>query len=201
MSNKPIDFKPTQNTMKEIAKSSSFASVINTLLLSTTIITNGLISTNVSSVQAQSEPGNFSCGKSFNEKLNKSVPTTLFWTSTGRKAMIQWVKPMGKNSEWTPQKRCEAFSQRIQPAYNENPEELLFTHGNLNGQNVICTTDKVNGECKYMLITLRPKDNPNIFLKELQDTMYGEAIGPVNHANPRLTVRFDMRRFLKTAAK
>jgi hypothetical protein len=71
----------------------------------------------------------FTCGTSYNNKLNKKVPTTLAWSPSGKRALIQWVKQMDNN--WTPEKRCQEVSQRMQAANTAGT--MQFITGDLFG--------------------------------------------------------------------
>jgi len=187
--------------MKNISQ--LLSSVVLTQMLVSTVIGSAIV-TNTASVRAQEDSGKFACGTSYDEKLNKRVPTTLFWSGTGnKKAVIQWTKQI--NKDWTPQKRCEAFSQRIQSIYEASPDRVLyFTTGKTGGSKTICATDRVNGSCKQLLMTLRPGDNALSFLQEFKDAMNGESVtSPIQHSSndPQLTVIIDMKSILNSAAK
>ncbi len=174
--------------------------LINIAFLAATVFSGGLLVTSNSPALAQTEAGKFTCGTSFNEKLNKRVPTTIYWTSTDKKAIIQWTKQINQN--WTPQRRCEEFSGRIQSIYAANPDRLFFTNGKMSGNNVICATDRVNGACKQLLMTLRSEDKPLTFLQEFKETFNANyTVGVIQHGSPEppMYVEIDMTAILKTA--
>ena len=174
--------------------------LINVAFLAATVFSGGLLVTSSSPALAQTEAGKFTCGTSFNERLKKRVPTTIYWTSTDKKAVIQWTKQI--NNNWTPQRRCEEFSGRIQSVYAANPDRLFFTNSKMGKSNVICATDRVNGACKQLLMTLRPGDKPLAFLQEFKDTLNGNYVtGPIDHSSgeKQMYVEIDMTALLKTA--
>ena len=188
--------------MKNISRLLSSVVLLQSLLVSTVI--GGSIVTNTSAVRAQEEAGKFTCETSYNERLNRRVPTTVFWPGTGnKKAVIQWVKSI--NSYWTPQKRCQEFSQRVQSAFDASPDRVLyFTSGKVRGNKVICATDRVNGDCQHLVMTLRSADNANSFLQEFKDAMNGDyVVGPIQHSSsdPQITVVIDMKGLINKAAK
>lgn len=174
--------------------------LVNVAFLAATVLSSGLLVTSNSPALAQTETGKFTCGTSFNERLKKRVPTTIYWTSTDKKAIIQWTKQINQN--WTPQRRCEEFSGRIQSIYAANPDRLFFTNSKMGGSNVICATDRVNGACKQLLMTLRSGDNPLAFLQEFKETFNANyTVGVIQHGSPEppIYVEIDMTAILKTA--
>jgi hypothetical protein len=142
----------------------------------------------------------FTCGTSYNNRLNKKVPTTLAWSPSGKRALIQWVKQMDNN--WTPEKRCQEVSQRMQEA-NAAGTMQFITNGKMNGQRVICSATEVRGDCKNLLITLRPSDKALPFVTEFRDVFNGRSEGVVLHnsAEPQQYLRIDFKQLLKNAPK
>ena len=142
----------------------------------------------------------FTCGTSYNNRLNKKVPTTLAWSPSGKRAMIQWVKQMDSN--WTPEKRCQEVSQRMQQA-NIAGTMKFITNGKMNGQRVICSATEINGDCKNLLITLRPIDEPLKFMTEFREVFNGRSEGVVVHSSgePQIYLRIDLNQLWKNAPK
>jgi Circadian oscillating protein COP23 len=142
----------------------------------------------------------FTCGTSNNPRLNKRVPTTLAWSPAGKRALIQWVKQMDSN--WTPEKRCQEVSKRMQEASNAGTMQYI-TNGKMNGQRVICTAMEVRGDCKNLLMTLRPGDNPLKFMGEFQEIFNGRSDEPVIHNSgyPQIYLRVNFKEMLKNAPK
>lgn len=143
----------------------------------------------------------FTCGTSHNPRLNKRVPTTLSWSPAGdKRALIQWVKQM--DSHWTPEKRCQEVSRRMQEASNAGTMQYI-TNGKMNGQRVICTAMEVNGDCKNLLMTLRPGDKPLKFMSEFKEIFNGQSDGPVEHSSgePQIYLRVDLKQLWRNAPK
>jgi hypothetical protein len=140
------------------------------------------------------------CGTAYSETAKRKVPTTIIWTPTGKSALVKWVRPIG--NYWTPERRCAEFSQRIDKAYQAGTLKYL-TSSRKDGSNIICTATEVNGSCKNVLMTLRPKDKPLAFLTELKDVFNGRTIGPIEHSSgePQLYIKFDWDAVVKNASK
>jgi Circadian oscillating protein COP23 len=140
----------------------------------------------------------FTCGTSHNNRLNKKVPTTLAWSPSGKRALIQWVKQMDNN--WTPEKRCQEVSQRMQEANTAGTMQFI-TNGKMNGQRVICSATEVNGDCKNLLIALRPSDKPLTFMNEFREVFNGrsEGVGCTHGQEPQVYLRIDLAQLWKNA--
>jgi Circadian oscillating protein COP23 len=139
----------------------------------------------------------FACGSTFNEGLNRQVPTTIAWMPDNKYALIQWVKPMG--TTWTPQKRCETLSKSIQTAYQSGTLKFLV-NGKVNGNNVICTAIEYKGDCKTVLMTLRKDDKPLQFLSELKDVLNGYSAFPSQHSSgeKKMYYQIDVKKLILT---
>lgn len=170
--------------------------IFNVLLLTTTIVSSGGILTQVAPAQAESEEIQFVCGTSFHKKSNQKVPTTIAWTPTGKSAIVQWVKPIG--NYWTPERRCNEFSQRMTIAYKAGTLKFL-TNSRKNGSSVICTATEVKGKCQNILMTLRPQDKALPFLSELKDVLNGRATGPIDHSysEPQVYIEIDLKKAIE----
>jgi Circadian oscillating protein COP23 len=148
-------------------------------------------------VKAQVDEAKFYCGSSYNAEKGKKVPTTIVWTPTRKTAIVQWVKPMG--NYWTPERRCTEFSKKMNTAY-QNKTLNFLTNGKIQGQRVICTANEVNGDCKDVLMTLRPQDKSLGMLGELNDLLSGRAVGgPIHHSSgeAQLYYQIDISALLK----
>jgi Circadian oscillating protein COP23 len=75
---------------------------------------------------------------------------------------------------WTPQMRCQEFARRVQAANNAGTMKYIIS-GKMNGQQVICTANKVSGDCQYLLMTLHPVDKPKQLVNDLQDALSGRG--------------------------
>lgn len=148
--------------------------------------------------QPQSQPqsaARFFCGQSRIPTANKTVPTTFAMTKRGNVPVIRWQSTFfASSSLYTPQKRCEEVSRRFQKYYSEGNLAYL-TAGQMNAQNVICVSDEYGGPCQGLVLTLEPKDNPQVVLKDLLSAR-NRAGGPVTRSTGSLYV--DMNNFLDT---
>jgi Circadian oscillating protein COP23 len=176
-------------------------SLTNILLLSVALLGATATLFQATPVKAQVDEARFYCGSSYNSNKGKKVPTTVVWRPTGKTALVQWVKPM--DNYWTPERRCNEFSQRITAAY-QNKTLNFLTNGKMKGQRVICTANEVNGDCKDVLMTLRPQDKSLKILDELKDLLNGKSTGgPVIHnsGEAQLYYQIDMSELLKKGSQ
>ncbi len=141
----------------------------------------------------------FACGSSYNDRLKQKVPTTIAWTASDRRAIVQWTKPM--DSYWSPEKRCEQVSTQMSQAFEAGTLKYI-TNGKMNSQNVICTATEVRGDCKNLLMTLRSEDKPLQFLGELKDIFNGKNAGAVIHnsSDPQMYYEVDLQSIWKKAS-
>lgn len=142
----------------------------------------------------------FTCGTSYSYRLNKRVPTTISWSPSGKRALIQWVKNMG--TSWTPENRCQEVSRRMQEAYKAGTLKYL-TNGKMQGERVICTAIEYKGDCKNLLMTMRPGDKSLTFMSELQDVFNGRSEGVFQHSSgePQIYLSIDFKQLWKNAPK
>ena len=74
----------------------------------------------------------------------------------------------------------------------------------MNGQSVICTSDRMGGECQTLLLTILPKDDPLQTLEQLSDIFLGYASSPLQQSSAepiqevgdRIYVKVDVEEFL-----
>lgn len=99
----------------------------------------------------------------------KSEPnklSTVAHTERGMIELIVWESNYF-GSQWSPEKRCEAVTQRFQ---NFSDQKLLrfVSTGRFNNYNVICVSEKA-GDCidQGLLLTLEGKDQPTQILRQL----------------------------------
>ena len=175
-------------------KFNSFA----TGLLGTLVVTLGL-NLPIKQAQANSEV-QFICADSFDNESSKSLPTTFAWTPRGKIAIVRWQTEDFVGAGFTPQKRCNSVSPRFQEAYDNNTLGLI-TNGTINNQPVICTSNEAGGDCRTLLMTLRPEDNSLKVLNSLRQILNGEQVGPVKHNAdiPQIYYKIDIENFLRTA--
>jgi Circadian oscillating protein COP23 len=140
------------------------------------------------------------CGSSYNDQLKKNVPTTIAKKGSEKRAIAQWVRPMG--NYWTPQRRCEQVSQGMQTA-NAAGNLKYITNGKMNGQRVICTETEVLGDCNNLLMALRTEDKSLKFLGEIKQIFnaYQDYVISCGSGEPHLDLYIDLDRLWKNAPK
>jgi hypothetical protein len=137
----------------------------------------------------------FFCGQSRIVETGKKVPTTFARTKRGNVPVIRWQSAYFQaSSVYTPLKRCEEVSSRFQKYYSDGTLAYL-TAGQMNAQNVICVSEEYGGPCQGLLLTLEPKDNPQVILKDLLNAR-NRAGGPLTRSTASIYV--DMANFLET---
>lgn len=109
----------------------------------------------------------FICGVS-----RDGVPTTFAQETTNggipkSKSVIRWVSDFGDKVNYTPQKRCEEVSNRLQNYSNQGLLNYITT-GKENGLDTICVAkDKERGGPCLLLWTLKPGTNPKLVRHQL----------------------------------
>ncbi len=93
-------------------------------------------------------------------RTSTGVPATVYQNSQGAiEPWIEWTSDYFSGSGYDPITRCQLVSQRLE-IYRRNRELKYITAGRMNGQNVICTADRINGVCQNLIYTLRPGQDP-----------------------------------------
>jgi Circadian oscillating protein COP23 len=143
------------------------------------------------------------CGSSYNARLKKNVPTTIAQKGSEKRAIAQWVKPMGEY--WTPERRCQQVSQGMQAA-NTVGNLKYITNGKMNGQRVICTETEPAGDCNNLLMALRAEDKPLKFLGEIQVLFngyyyYSFVCTGYSSGEPQIEYTIDLDRLWENAPK
>ena len=84
------------------------------------------------------------------------APVTLYQNPQGAvEPWIEWTSDYFSGSGYDPATRCQLVSERLE-TYRRNRTLKYITVGRMNGQNVICTANQVNGICQNLIYTLRP---------------------------------------------
>ena len=93
---------------------------------------------------------------------------TFVNTPRGRIDLINWANEFAP--DWTPQKRCDAVSQRFQKFLDAGNLKFIRT-GNINQQPVLCVANIRGGSCPddNVLVTLKPGVDPEKVLIDLVD--------------------------------
>ncbi|WP_373537944.1 COP23 domain-containing protein [Microcoleus sp.] len=98
--------------------------------------------------------------KGFSCSTVRGAPVTVYQNSQGAvEPWIEWNSDYFSGSGYNPQTRCQLVSQRLE-IYRRNRVLKYITAGRMNGQNVICTANQVNGLCQNLIYTLRPGQDP-----------------------------------------
>ena len=88
------------------------------------------------------------------------VPVTVYQNAQGAvEPWIEWTSDYFSGSGYDPATRCQLVSQRLE-TYRRHRMLKYITVGQMNGQNVICTANQVNGICQNLIYTLRPGQDP-----------------------------------------
>jgi hypothetical protein len=108
----------------------------------------------------------FPSGTFFSCQNIDGTPTTVAFLSSrdNNNKPRQFIRWLNKIGGYTPQKRCEEVTKRFNFAFQENGQYI--TYATMNGQNVICTTDKSGEECQDLLFTLNPGQDPKSVLED-----------------------------------
>ncbi len=113
----------------------------------------------------------FFCG------ISEGVPATFVYTTRGDIPMIRWVDA-GFAPPWTPERRCEAISERFRRFYNNGTLNFLRA-GKSERQPVLCVASEKGGPClpNGVLLTLKHGQNPQEILQQLLNNRGGVSPG------------------------
>ena len=102
--------------------------------------------------QAESRPG-FYCDTSGNK------PVTVYTNFKGvSEPWIRWTSNYFRDAGYNKLTRCQDVSHRLE-TYRRDRDLKFITVGKMNGQNVICTANQVNGRCERLILTLKPSED------------------------------------------
>ncbi|MCG9889941.1 MAG: COP23 domain-containing protein [Thermosynechococcaceae cyanobacterium MS004] len=152
------------------------------------LIAQAMLPWTTPTVQAETVPRKFFCGKS------KNAPTTMAQTSRGPVPVIRWVSTLGE--VYTPEVRCQIVSDKFQKFYDDGTLNFLTT-GFENQHNVICAAQKEGGSCVGVLFTLKPNSDPERTLKRLLNIRDRSTDVALNEAAQKLYV--NVNDFLETS--
>ena len=124
-------------------------------IISTGILT--AIGSIISPVNAQSVQ--FECATD-----EQNVPTTYAQTPGGIVEIFKWTSTFF-NPPYTPIQRCQEVAQRLNQF---KPDHLVA--GQVNNYNVICSGSSCGASGSNILLTLRPDQDPNQVLAEIDNT-------------------------------
>jgi hypothetical protein len=132
-------------------------------------------------------------------KINgKLIPVTSIRDPSKTRKMIIWEKTLGGQK---PLQRCNQVTERLQQAEDKNQLNMITT-GLINKQKVICTTDKYDGTCQTVLLTLEPNENKWTIFDELKDQLGMRSVGPMKNASgePSVYYQLDIQELLRNAS-
>jgi Circadian oscillating protein COP23 len=87
---------------------------------------------------------------------------------------IKWSSGYFTDSGWTPAKRCEAVSNRLE-TYRVNQQLRYVTLGVVNNQRVICVAATQGAPCGGIIYTLKPEQDAIAALNNLFAWRQGQA--------------------------
>jgi len=103
------------------------------------------------------------------------VPVTVYQNPQGAiEPWIEWASDYFSGSGYNPTTRCQLVSQRLE-TYRRHRQLKYITVGVMNGQNVICTANQVNGVCQNLIYTLRRGQDPIASLYNLLAWRQGQV--------------------------
>ena len=163
---------------------------IKQLLSLSTLLTLSIVA--IAPTQAGSNI-HFFCNQT---KINgKLVPVTYIRDPSKTRQMIIWEKTLGGQK---PLQRCNQVTERLQQAEAKNELNMITSP---KGQPVICTTNKYEGPCKTVLLTLESDEKKWKILEELKDQLAMRSIGPMKNSSGESSVYYqlDIEELLRNA--
>lgn len=175
-------------------------SIFTTLLTTITICTSAIFAQ-----PSQAQQISFVCTVD-----TDNVPTTYAQTPDGTVPVFKWTSNYFR-PPYTPMQRCQEVGERMTNFYAQGMMDYL-TSGRVNNLPVICAGTSCNSNGSNVLITLKPDQDPNQVLQEIEANRSG-AGGPSYQLsggttstsrsssltrNSNGTVTLDMNRFLQT---
>jgi hypothetical protein len=149
----------------------------------------------------QRMPAQFICGSA------EGYPATIARTSRGDFPMIVWRSEYFSGAGWTPERRCQAVSARLQ-TYQSRGQLTYLAAGYMNNTPVICTVSSKEAQsCEELVFTLEYREDSGETLEQhALDRLESlkpviRAITPSLHGSTRrrafgIVTYFDLRQFL-----
>lgn len=138
----------------------------------------------------------FTCDRRYDQASSQYAYNTLAWNEKAKKPIIVWKQEDFSGNGYPPKVRCEEVSPRFQEAY-ENGSLKYMTHGEMNGQPVVCTASKVGNDCDTLLITLKHQDNAEQTLEQLSNILLGYASAPLQQSSGDITYDQENRPYVE----
>jgi len=132
--------------------SSIFTFVALVLGFASTFSTSTKASAQDASAQRQNSREYFYC------ETAQGIPTTFYKDRHKEVAFILWDSDYFKRSGYTPERRCREVTARLNNYFRDKSEQSI-TYGKMNGEPVVCITDREGGGCTGLLYTLKGNQN------------------------------------------
>ena len=132
-------------------------------------LTNVLIASVVAlgATTSINQPSQAQGGRGIYCDTSTNKPVTVYQNDRGTtEPWIRWTSNYFKNAGYDPLTRCQDVSARLEN-YRRNRQLKFITTGQMNRQNVICTASQSDGQCDGLVLTLKPKENPERALTNL----------------------------------
>lgn len=118
----------------------------------------------------QAQTGSFVCAVT-----NDNIPTTMAQTEDGPVEVFKWQSNYFR-PPYTPMQRCQEITERMNGFKGQGLLDYITT-GRVNNQPVLCAGSSCDRGGSNVLLTLRPDQNANQVLQELNANRAGAA-GP-----------------------
>ena len=138
----------------------------------------------------------FICQKTYDNNSDTYVYSTVVWNPEHKKPIVIWKREDFSGNNYPPEIRCEEVSPRFQQAYDSGSFRYI-THGEMNGQPVICTASAVGGDCQKLLITLKHEDNAEQTLEQLSDILLGYASSALEQSSGHISYSEDNKLYIE----
>jgi len=146
------------------------------------MVWGAVVATAQSTLSQQQAPGTFSCGQ------DSGRPATIVQhPQRGNVTLILWISRYFEGSGWDHQKRCEQVSSKFQQNQKSGVLKNIVA-GTYNRYYVLCAfpgdvpDQVIPCENERVLMTLRPEDDPQAFIKKLAAVNGDESQDPLVHS-------------------
>lgn len=124
-----------------------------------TVPANGTESSGQSDVVVDSDSSNTTPtanGRRFTCERNNGQYTVMYNPQNQSNRSYPWAIPQQMGGDWSPQRRCQAISQRLE---SYRPDGLLELQTRVeNGENIVCATTQANPSCRIVFTVPRGQD-------------------------------------------
>lgn len=145
-------------------KVSQVALTVSTSLL---LIGEAIVTNTVAMAQVQRSPSTAAAPSTFFCKVVEGKPTTVARTAQHTISVISWTRDYYAESQETPLARCIRVSALLQD-YSRKGILNYITHGEMDGQRVVCAASAARSPCSRLLFALDPDENPAQVVDDLR---------------------------------